>query len=150
MNRLAILTTLTIAAVAVLCIAGPATASAAACSPSAAGGEKAPDVAGDNSINEAASQGYSCTVQWQASVQPQYESGGVWHLATEAAPIFHPGISSFYAAGSSHNWGLFDWFATQTADTPACAFNWRLQVNFFNSSKTVFAADVSPQTAKTC
>jgi len=148
LKRLFTVTAILVAAVVLS--AAPASASAASCSPSSAGGEKAPDVAGDNSINEGLTQGYSCTAQWQASVQPQYESGGVWHLATEAAPIFHPGLSSFYAAGSSHNWGLFDWFATQTADTPACAFNWRLQVNFFNSSKTVFAADVSPQTAKTC
>ena len=136
--------------VAALALPNVAAAHAASCTPSAAGGEKAPSIGGDNSINEAASQGYSCTVQWQAAVQPSYESGGVWHLCAECAPIWHPGISSFYAANSGHNWGLFDWFATQTADTPACHFNWRINVSFLNTSGVTFASDVSPTTAKTC
>lgn len=128
-----------------------ASASAASCSPSAAGGEKAPSIGGDNSINEGLNQGYSCTVQWEADVQPQYESGGTWHYCEECAPIFHPSTpDTFYAAGSGHNWGLFDWFATATGDTPACHYNWRLQVNFVATNRFVFQSDVSPQAAKTC
>jgi len=145
MKRLLTLTC-TLATLAALSIAAPAIASAASCSPSAAGGEKAPALSGPG-IAESALGGYSCTVAWRALVTPQYEVSGVWHTATEVAPRVH----GDYAAGSGHNWLDGEWDPTATADTPACSVRWRLNVDFVNTATgSNFQSTVSALLAATC
>lgn len=149
---------LLLAIVAALFVAPASAFATKSCSPSGKGGEKAPGIGNDNSVNETGAQGYNCNVAWDAEIEPQYESGGTWHNATEIPPGFHPN-APFWPAGSAYNWSLtFNaehdsdraFFATASNDTPTCAFNWRLQVNFFDSTNFVFQSDVSPQAAKTC
>ena len=141
--------------------ASPASAFAAkSCSVSGVGGEKAPDVEGDGSVNEQGSQGYKCTVGWDADIVPQYKSGGTWHNASEVPPGFHPNTpDQFWPANTAYNWGpTFNgegdsdraFFPSASADTPVCSVNWRFQLNFFDATHFVFQSDVSPQTNKTC
>lgn len=151
-----------LAVVAAMFVAPASALATKSCSASGQGGENAPDVAGppDNSVNEVGAQGYKCTVAWDADIQPQYESGGTWHNATEIPVGFHPNTpDQFWPANTAYNWsGTFNaegdsdraFFPTASNDTPPCAFNWRLQVNFFDATHFTFAADVSPQTNKTC
>ena len=155
-----IIPTIILAVIAAFAVT-PAVASAAgSCSPSGKGGEKAPGVGDDNSVEELGAQGYICTIAWDAEIQPEYESGGTWHYPPEIPPWFHPNTpDQFWPAGSAYNWSLtlnaerdgdHVFFATGTEDTPACSFNWRFQVNFFGMNHFVFQSDVSPQTNKTC
>jgi hypothetical protein len=149
MRRIVILAILT--AVCAVFASAPAAAVGASCAVSAAGGENAPQVLFANEVNEYDTQGYSCTVKWAAEVQPQYESGGVWHNCNECPPAFHsPGPDQFYAAGSGHNWSGSQWTPNRSGDTPACSYNWRLVVNFFGTSGFVFQTDASPATHKNC
>lgn len=139
-----------------------ASASAASCSVTGFGGEKAPVVAGppDNSINEFGAQGYKCTVAWDAELVPQFESGGTWHDATEIPPAFHPNTpDQFWSPNNAYNWSLTTnaegdsdvaLFATASNDTPTCHYNWRWQLNFFGTNHFVFFTDASPVTQKTC
>lgn len=123
------------------------TALAASCSPTGAGGEKAPQlVNGGAGIAESAQGGYNCTVGWYALVQPQYESGGTWHDAVDVGP--YPKHGNF-AANTGHNWT--DGEKDPTAELPACAFNWRFSILFYNSSTNInFASTISAQLGKTC
>lgn len=158
MKRTIILATI-LCALAIL--GGPTVASAAgaSCSSAPVGGENAPTVnTTAGTVSETGEQGYSCTVQWHAAVTPQYESGGTWHTATEVAPQFHPQFN-LQPAGSVFEWPVqgrfltdpdWTWTPSASADTPVCAFNWRLVVDFLNSGGSAFATSTSAQTAKTC
>jgi len=146
MTRLLTFTAVLIAAVVLF--AAPATASAASCSPSAAGGEKAPAlVTGGAGIHSSGNGGYSCTVAWRAITTPQYESGGTWHADAGIAPLIH----GDYAAGSGHNWTEPETDPTLAADSPACSVRWRYNVDFYNTTTGVnFQSDVSPILGATC
>ena len=137
-----------VAAVAAFGVAMPAAASAASCSPSAVGGEKAPAlVAGGAGVHSFGNGGYSCTVAWRAITTPQYESGGNWHVDTGIAPLIH----GDYAAGSGHNWTEPETDPTLSVDTPACSVRWRYEVDFINTANgNNFQSDTSPFLAATC
>lgn len=151
---------LLVAAFVAVSAAAPAAASAASCSVTAKGGEKVPVIGDDNSINEAAAQGYKCTVAWITELVPQYESSGTWHYANEIAPAFHPNTpDKFWPPNTAYNWSLITnaegdgdvaLFATSPTYTPTCHFNWRWQLNFSGTNHFVFFTDVSPVASKTC
>lgn len=156
MRRL-VITTLILATLAAFA-SMPAAANAASCSVTGFGGEKIPGIS-DNTVNESGAQGYKCTVAWDGELQPQYESGGTWHDPTEIAPGFHPPGGTFWSPNNAYNWSnTFNqekdgdlWFlASSSADTPACHYNWRFQLNFFGTNGFVFFTDVSPEAFKTC
>ena len=132
---------------AALTISYTGTALAASCSSTGIGGEKAPAlVNGGAGIAESAAGGYNCTVGWYALVTPQYESGGTWHTAVDVGP--YPKHGNF-AANTGHNWT--DGEKDPTSEVPVCSFNWRFEVDFYNSStNTNFATSISPELAKTC
>lgn len=139
------------AVVALSLSGGVASASAASCSATGAGGEKAPAlVNGGAGIHESAQGGYNCTVGWYALVSPQYESGGTWHTSIDAGGPY-PKHGNF-AANTGHNWtdGEKD-PQSGNPDFPACSVNWRFSVDLFNSSNdNNIQSTVSPQLAKTC
>lgn len=148
MKRLLLIAIITVCG---MFVAVPASASAATCAVSPAGGENTPAAFFTNEVDETGTQGYHCNVKWAADVQPQYEKGGTWHTCVECAPAFHPPTpDTFYPADEGHNWSGASWTATSSGDTPACSYNWRLVVNFFGTSGFVFQTDASPSFHKNC
>lgn len=145
--------------IVMLTIGFTSTASAASCSAAGVGGEKAPTVdTTAGTVSESGEQGYKCTVAWKAALTVEYESAGTWHTATEVAPQFHP-ASGLITANSVFEWPLqnrifteplYQWTPAATYDTPVCAFNWRIHLDFFNSGGSNFQSNNSPQTNKTC
>jgi hypothetical protein len=149
---------------------GVVRANAASCSAASVGGEKVPAIDNTNgTVGETGEQGYKCTVQWIAELQPMYESGGTWHYCTvdnnpldECVPGWHQNVpGSFWPANQVFEWPLQNghltdplwvWtISTGTAlDAPVCAFNWHIQVNFSSTNNNVFQSDVSPELHKTC
>lgn len=146
-----------------------APASAASCSVAPVGGENAPSVngiAGNGTVAETGTQGYKCTVDWQVGIFARYESGGSWHYANETAPGFHPDQpDTFWPANSVFQWPLMNghltdplwvWTPSASYDTPVCAFNWKIELDFYSSNvdgsglHPVFLTTASAETHKTC
>ena len=147
--------------------ADPPPPPAASCSPSAAGGIKAPQLDSgtgtSQGIEGSATGGYSCTSAWNTETSPEFESSGLWLLGQmpNSFPFLFELPADYppnpYAAGSGHNWipqdtgGLY-LNGPLGPQSPACAWNWRYHVSLLNADNgdATIVSHNSPELTKTC
>lgn len=150
MRRVALLIALAI--LAAIAVAAPAAAVAAGCAANPTGGQAPPvlDTASTTSFHEATAGGYTCSAaQWYAAIRFDYESGGTWHVDTAVLGDLWPTGTGYFPANTFEYWQDPSFTPTDTL-APACARNWRYDVNFIDQTGFVFQRTISATLHKAC